>query len=126
MPKQLYNVINIINQSLQLKKVKIELPYSKVTFNFISTIYNQNYLESFQLRNQQIICFFKKNQGQFVFEQIKLPVKKGQKKHLKVSSLWSNGSSGFSCAIYSTSKGLLSEKTCMKVNACGKFYCIII
>lgn len=125
MSKQLFTVLNTFNQALRKKKEKALVPYSKATLAFVNFLYQQNILDRFFCDASTITCHFKKNQGHFVLQQLINPGRKGQMILTTVPILWLNGTKNFGFFICSTTNGLVSDKTCLRLKLGGPVVCYV-
>jgi len=122
----LSNFSSIVMNTLKNNKHELIVPYNELVCGIIHLLYVEGYLAGYKIMNIKnslyIYTILRKQKGLFLIHNIKRISKPSQKKYctlMQLKKIYSscNGDTNY---IISTSKGILSGKTCIERGLSGE------
>jgi small subunit ribosomal protein S8 len=119
MSKNFILFVNLINQNLRRKKFEMSLPKNNSTVRLVSFFYQEGYFDFFYCKNNKIFFKIRQFSQYAAINKIVFAAKSGHKKQQKGALVRTYSSKNFGSLVYSTTKGLLSEKQASKAGFGG-------
>lgn len=120
------NFSSIVTNTIKNNKNELIIPYNELVYSIVQLFYKEGYIISYKLISIQnklyVLSQLKKKNGLFLISKIKRISKPSQKKYCTLQELkniysFCNGDTNY---IISTSKGILSGKTCIDHGLAGE------
>jgi len=121
------DMLNSINTAQAVLKEQISIPYSNFKYSILEVLKKQGYIKDVQKKGRtpkkRILIDLKYKEGDLpAISKIKKVSKQGQRIYTPTSSI-RTVKSGYGISIFSTSKGILTNKEAKKQNVGGEIIC---
>lgn len=119
----LSHLLTKIRNAFKYKHFQIEHPNSSFIRQVVEILYYQGYIRGFYIKSGTIIVFLKYHQDTSVITEISRVSKPSRRVYWSVKELSNYNNPGI--LICSTSKGIVSNQTAVKLNLGGEILCKI-
>jgi small subunit ribosomal protein S8 len=113
MTQFIINFLLTLKNASSLKKEKIKIKYSKHSLELVVCLYNEGFIHSYQLKNNQILIILRYFFNKPILKNLKIISTPSKLRYLNLKAL-SKLSNKKTSLFFSTSKGLLTLNQCKK------------